>query len=361
MDENRLHVVLLDFIFFAYAVQLANALSELCRVTLLLPEKAAGDYGPLLNQRVELRPFRTPARLRYPTFLLTVCSLLRTIRQLGPDVVHQLSWNPWWNLLLPLWTCPPLVTTVHDAARHPGDEAAPFQSWQWRRARRVIVHAEAIRQLLIQEQRVDATKIHVIPHGAYDLYHAWSGAPVPENDQRILFFGRIWEYKGLQHLIAAEPLITRRVPDARIVIAGEGEPFEKYERMMVDKDHFIVHNHHIPDDQVARLFQEAAVVVLPYTEASQSGVLAIAYSFGKPVVATRVGGIPEVVDDGATGYLVDPADPPGLAAAIVTLLEDPQRRREMGQRALARARGELSWAAIARQTVHVYQEAVCRS
>jgi glycosyltransferase involved in cell wall biosynthesis len=126
---------------------------------------------------------------------------------------------------------------------------------------------------------------------------------------------------------------------------------------MVNRDQFIVHNYHIPDEMVARLFQEAGVVVLPYIEASTSGVLAIAHAFGKPVVSTDVGGIPEVLDHGRTGLLISPRDPSSLAEAVVTLLKDQDLRREMGQNALQKAWSELSWVPIARKTLGVYQKA----
>ena len=89
----------------------------------------------------------------------------------------------------------------------------------------------------------------------------------------ILFFGRIWEYKGLEYLIKAEPLITKEVLDAKIIIAGTGENFKKYEEMMVHRDKFIVYNYRTPYKEGEELFQRCSVVVLPYIEAPQSGVV----------------------------------------------------------------------------------------
>jgi starch synthase len=353
-----MQVVLIDFEFFAYSVQLASGLSELCRVTLMLPDKAPAWCSEAVEGNVELRRFHMP-RLRYPTNLFMVGSLFRAVARIRPQVVHQLAWHPWMNMMLPAFPDVPLVTTIHDAVLHPGDREsfALFQDQQWRRADRVIVHAEAIKRQMVDGLGTPAAKIHVIPIGAYDLYRTWLSADVQEQEQTVLFFGRIWEYKGLQHLIEAEPLITSQVPGARIVIAGQGEPFEKYEQMMVNRDRFVVHNTYIPARLIARLFQEASVVALPYVEASQSAVLAIACAFGKPVVATAVGGIPEVVDHGETGYLVPPRDPESLAEAIVALLRDPDLRKRMGRRALEKAASELSWSNIARKTMQVYRKA----
>ncbi len=355
-----MHVMLIDFTFFFYTVSLASALSELCQVTLLLPERVVDHYRGSLSDAVQLQPFHMP-RLRDPHSLLMVRSIFKTIREQQPQVVHQIAWNLWFNMALPFFPDVPLVTTVHDASRHPGDKATIhlFHAQQWRRADQVIVHADQVKQQMLAAEPALTGKLNVLPIGVLDFYKSGSEGPeIPKGPPRVLFFGRIFEYKGLRYLIEAEPLITRQVPDAKIVIAGCGEPFEKYEQMMVNKENFIVHNYRIPDREVAPLFQQASVVALPYVEASQSGVLSVAYAFGRPVVASAVGGVPEVVDEGRTGYLVPPCDPERLAEAIVKLLKDRQLREQMGRNALAKTESELSWRAIAEKTLRVYDKAL---
>jgi glycosyltransferase involved in cell wall biosynthesis len=183
-------------------------------------------------------------------------------------------------------------------------------------------------------------------------------APPQYDGKRILFFGRIWAYKGLEYLIRAEPLITAQVPDARIVIAGRGEDFARYRRMMIHPDKFIVHNEYIADDMLIRLFREASIVVLPYIDGTISGVVPIACTFGKPVVATTVGILPEMVDDGGTGLLVPPRDEGALAQAIVRLLSDGRLRDELGRNAKRKVEATFSPAAVARQTLRVYARAI---
>jgi glycosyltransferase involved in cell wall biosynthesis len=357
--KTSMHVVLLDFHLHSYSVSLANALADHCEVTLLLPDKAAPSYLQALRPEVRIWQFH-PWRIRYPLNLLTIASILYKIEELKPDVIHQVSGFLWMHFALPLLRRRILVTTVHDAQIHPGDRESfgLGHSLEWKCSTQVIVHAEAIKRQLVEECGAASNGIHIVPHGTYDFYLQWASEQVKEQENTILFFGRIWDYKGLQYLIEAEPFITARIPNAKIVIAGRGDDFGKYEQMMINRESFVVLNERIPDEQVAQLFQQASLVVCPYIEASQSGVLAIATAFGKPVVATTVGGIPEMVQEGKTGLLVPPRDARSLADAVVTLLENPSLRQTMRQHTLQKSQTELSWASIANQTMQVYHKAL---
>jgi glycosyltransferase involved in cell wall biosynthesis len=182
-----------------------------------------------------------------------------------------------------------------------------------------------------------------------------------EEEQLILFFGHIWPYKGLDYLIRAEPLITAQLPKARIIIAGKGVDFDRYRRMMVHPRNFVVHNNFIAENDAAALFRRANVVVLPYVEATQSGVIPLAYSFGKPVIATSVGGLPEQVEHGRTGIIVPPRSEQALAEAIIRLLQDPNLRRQFGENGRRKAEQEWSAANVAEKTFTVYETAARRA
>ncbi len=162
----------------------------------------------------------------------------------------------------------------------------------------------------------------------------------------------------MEYLIKAEPLITKEVPDAKIIIAGMGEDFKKYENMMINRDNFIVHNYRISYKEGAELLQRCSLVVLPYIDASQSGVIPTAYGFKKPVVVTDVGAIPEIVDDGITGFIVPPRNTEALADAIVKLLKNEDLRKQMGETAYKKLKTDLSWDNIAEKTIEVYKKAI---
>ena len=172
----------------------------------------------------------------------------------------------------------------------------------------------------------------------------------------MLFFGRIYRYKGLEYLIKAEPTITKEMPSAKIIIAGTGEDFEKYEKTMINRDNFIIHNYCIPYKEGAELFHRCSLVVLPYIEASQSGVVPTTYGFKKPVVVTDVGGIPEIVENGVTGFIVPSKKPRALADAVVKLLKDEKLRNKMGENGYKKLASDLSWDKIAEETIKIYDK-----
>ena len=309
-----MRVALVSFHFGEYCIRLASGLAQDpdTSVLLFLPDHEVERYRHLLSDSVELRTFKN-ARLRDPfAQFLMVTRLMRQIKKFNPCVVHLQIGHFWFNLALPFLGDIPLVFTVHDAVIHVGDvPSAKTPQWVWDRAcyraRERIVLTQQVKDLLLQRLQIPSRTVHVVP--SVLIGDNSQGETNQEEGERILFFGRIWEYKGLEYLIRAEPTITAKVPRAKIVIAGTGEDFERYRRMMVHPENFIVYNEYVSDEKRAELFGRASVVVLPYIEASQSWIISIAYRFGKPVVATTVGGLPEMIEHGRTGFLVRPATP----------------------------------------------------
>lgn len=172
----------------------------------------------------------------------------------------------------------------------------------------------------------------------------------------VLFFGRIYPYKGLDVLINSIPLVSEQFSDINIVIAGEGEDFAEYRRKMVDQRFFEVKNYQITDKETAQLFYDADVVVLPYLEASQSGVLAIANAFAKAVIVTDVGELGRSVKDGVTGLVVPPGDERSLADAILKLAMDEPLRSRLGTAAHALAKQTASPEAVAEKAIAIYNQ-----
>ena len=348
---------------YDYTIQLANALSKKETVMLMLPNKVSKEVLEYIDENVNLHLLKFPKHMYHPTILSTIFEIIEQIKTFDPNVIHFQVSGPVLCLFFPFFKKYPLVGTFHDVKLHIGENRL-LNRILYNRGRKymdhVIVHSEKLKEQMIEEYNIPNEKVHAIPIGEHEVapFKKYERKDIKEDGNIILFFGRIYKYKGLEYLIKAEPMITKEVPDAKIVIAGAGENFKKYENMMVNKDNFIVHNYRIPYKEGAELFQRCSVVVLPYIDASQSGVIPTAYGFKKPVIVTNVGSIPEIVDDGITGFIVPPRNPDALADAIVKLLKDEKLRMQMGENAYKKLKRDLSWDKIAEKTIEVYKKAI---
>lgn len=149
---------------------------------------------------------------------------------------------------------------------------------------------------------------------------------IPEDKKLLLFFGFVREYKGLKHIIRAMPEIVRADSSIQLMTVGEfGGDKDEYMSLINScgaENSITVVDGYIPDKEIEKYFAACDLVALPYESATQSGIVQIAYSFEKPVIATNVGGLPEVVIDGKTGYVTAPKDPHALAEAVVRFFRE---------------------------------------
>jgi glycosyltransferase involved in cell wall biosynthesis len=359
-----MNLLLLSLNWVEYQIEMANALTALghrCEVifkTSRVRESVGGELPRLLHPSVRYHLLDDrPAGLRDPRQWRTVIRLVRLIRAAAPDVIclHEAT-----TTYHPLGHTAaggrPILLTVHDVATHPGaDSREPARRDRVRRDLRrragaVVVHGERLRREYLAQPGDICRDVTSIPHGCYTVLRHWAREGVAEVPHSILFFGRIHEYKGLSVLLRAAELAAERLPELRIIIAGDGADLEGRLRDVLVNPRCIVHRGYLSNEMVARVFQQASLVALPYIEGSQSGVVRVAYVFGKPVVVSDVGSIPESVHDGITGLVVPPRDEAALARAIVTILSDDVRRAAMGRAAAAMTEGELSWEGVARRT-----------
>jgi glycosyltransferase involved in cell wall biosynthesis len=239
--------------------------------------------------------------------------------------------------------------TVHDPVLHPGDAETRWAKSINRRVVRgaalIFVHAEALREELISEQAPPG-KIVVVPHGI----DPGEVAPLPRTPA-VLFFGRVSHYKGIDVLCDAMERVWETIPEATLTIAGQGDvaPHAALGDARVTRI-----EGHVPEADVAGLIKTASCVALPYRQASQSGVGSRVKPFGRPLVVTNVGGLPELVSDGS-GLVVPPEDPARLAEALVSLLGDRSKAESLGAAGAATAEREGSWDLVAERTLEAYE------
>jgi glycosyltransferase involved in cell wall biosynthesis len=261
----------------------------------------------------------------------------REVRSFRPDVVIAQWWHP---LLGPGLRS--LATRSRKAGAHVVfvcHNARPHERFPLGRflTKRALSRADVLMALSSSvgdelRRLAPRARIEVLAHppnlgvgGDSNGRSSWSERIGEVEGPIVLFFGHVRRYKGLEDLIAAMPLVREGAKGAVLVVAGRFFTPIKKVRAHVDRlgmgDAVRMHPGYVRGDEVADLFSCADVVALPYREASQSGIVSQAALYGKPVVATRVGGLEEAVGD--RGILVPPADPAALAAGIVRALENP--------------------------------------
>jgi len=180
-------------------------------------------------------------------------------------------------------------------------------------------------------------------------------------ENTILLVSRLEAVKGVIYLIEALPQIVKRIKNIKVIIIGDGEqqPLIKRRIGELKMENFVVLKGRIEYRHIQNYYPLADVVVLPSLDEATSITGLEAMASGKPLVGTTVGGIPALIDEGKNGFLVPPGDPQKLAEAIVAVLENPQRRIEMGKFSRQKAVNEFSWEKIAQETLKIYES--CRS
>jgi glycosyltransferase involved in cell wall biosynthesis len=304
-----------------------------------------------------------PPRMRNPLSFAAYYRLKKTIRDDGVEVAHILA-GPhelWLAILASLLHAVPVTGTMIVPKPNVRERIPPFLNKIINKllvygSDMIIVNGADQVELVQKLYGVPADRVTLVPLNARVTAVR---RPVQTNVEQagtILFFGAARLYKGLEYLVRAQPIVSHQVPFARILISSRGEELRRCRQMIQDDSKFEIHEGYISGAETASLFQRASLVVLPYLSASTSGVLMIAYSFGKPVVATKVGCLPEYVEDNITGVLVDPADVEQLAEAIIHLLIDDSLRHRMGEN--ARQWVEAKNKEVAGQTIRAYEKAI---
>ncbi len=269
----------------------------------------------------------------------------------------------------------PLVLTAHDVLpreARPGQRAAQRRLYEHFDA--VVVHSEHGQRRLTEELGVDPQRVHVIPHGVFEHLAADpapgaggavvstggaagaaagrspAGSPIETDKPVVLCFGLMRPYKGIDLLLQA----WRGIEDAELWIVGAPRmDVSALAAAAPPGVRFVAR--FIGDDELPAYFRRAELVVLPYREIDQSGVLFTALAFGKPLLLSDVGGFPEIAATGAARTF--PAGDAGaLHVALRGLLDDERTRTALGLSARELAHGEYSWKAVVQRTILLYEQ-----
>ena len=271
------------------------------------------------------------------------------------------AWKPVLDLVLPRRAR--IVLTVHDPDLHPGEDSLLhrlFHCANRRKADGYVLLNRGQSTAFVERHSLDPVRVAVIPHGVFDdfprrfpplgdvdhLAHI-----APHAGRYLLFIGRIRPYKGIDTLLRAYR-DTPGLEDVPLVIAGSGE-FSDEERALLEslaERPVEVVNRWLEPEDISALVSSARFVVLPYTSATQSGVIPLASAFGIPSIASDTGGLAEQVVDGETGLLFAVGDSVALGVALDRASQmDEADYRRMSGRAREHAETTWSWDRLARQ------------
>lgn len=368
-----LHVVMATFGssggLIQYPAQLANALSQLVEVTVFVP--AATDSAALFSNRVEVVEYDKDSLLFPLTFLYRFCSLVMRRR---PDVVHLPFYDWKIGVLPPLMRLAGSATigTIHDPESHV-DHCVSFLGVD------VDVHghlraffATAMNRLIIHGDRTceqavrmgyPHEKLRIVPHGLYSQFAAYDQSfPEELPDRYLLFFGTVRENKGFDLVPDIVAGVNNRVEEsvAGVVAGAPGIPAEWGEHTleeMAAAKNVQVYDGYVPEGHVRPLFENATIAVLPYRDASMSGVAMIAYTFDTPMVVTDTGDVGRIVGKDGAGLIAAVDDVEDISKKIAKLV-DNEDCREAIRNSIRQCKEQYSWDRIAERTVEIYQEAI---
>ena len=325
----------------------------------MLVAHAAGELRQRAKEGLDLVPLTPKTEMD----LAAAWRLSRLIKQLGPDIVHAHDPHGVAMAALALSMStqlakPPLVAARRVDFHLKGNA---LSRWKYRQVDCFVCASDAIRAMLVADG-VPAVRA-VTVHEGIDLGRV-EAAPVadlhaelwlPHHAPLVGNVAALVPHKGQRHLIEAAAIVIQKVPDARFVIAGEGELRPQLERLIKERHlekHVFLAGFRPDILSVHKAFD--IFVMSSITEGLGTSLLD-AMACGKPIVATTAGGMPEVVADGRTGILVPPRDHETMAAAIVKLLTEETARAEMGAAGLARVRTLFSAERMVQDTLAVYR------
>ena len=261
----------------------------------------------------------------------------RKIKKLKPDYIIMQWWHPYFSpcyTALSMFTRKiPKIFVCHNVFPH---ERFPLDKFLTRtvlrKGKAYITHSAMDAEDLKEIVAVPTYETTVLPvHNSFKMKNltkpqARLAADVAEDKKILLFFGFVRDYKGLRHIINAMPEIVKYDSNIRLMIVGEFRSDKEHYLEQIKNlgvgDNIDIVDGYIPDSGIEKYFAASDLIVLPYDSATQSGIVQIAYGFEKPVIATNVGGLPEVIADGKTGYIVEPKNPKALAEAVIRFFDE---------------------------------------
>lgn len=297
----------------------------------------------------------TCTRLYHPASYSCYYQLYRKLKSY--DLIHYT-----WPLPIPAFILyllrHKLVMTVHDPFPH-----SSVRGWAIKAARYMAFKGTSNFVILNKAQRQDFIKAWKLKEddvfdsrlSAYTYLRGYLHS-APQEQGYILFFGQVTPHKGIRYLFEAMKSLHQRFPHLKLVVAGRWKKGYTEPELTNPPSYIDFQSRFIPDDELAMLIQNARFVVTPYLDATQSGVIMSAFAFGKPCIATNVGGLPEMVIHEKYGLIIPPQDTEAIVDSATRLLNDPSLCQKLSDNILQDyLQGNKSWKKIVHEMANYYK------
>lgn len=361
---------------FFYLIDIPNYARNSTALNLVQNKKKAGiypafefpemnEFSDFLDLKRTFMIYRTSKKTYSWSNLFLQIGISKKIKIFKPDIIHCNNFLSFNFLYFLISNKIAKVITVHDPIPHSGESSTFVKI---RRKANLLFFDSVI--LLNRKQSVEfikatdfpSTKVYFSRLGAYTYLEKYQ--PKSENikhgSNSILFFGRISPYKGVDDLLQAVDIIKTEIPDIQLILAGKGDFWFDISKYKNSKN-FVFINRYITTPELVELSTKSKFIVCPYKDATQSGVVMTAFGLNKPVLATRVGGLSEMIEHDKTGILVDPNNLEELIVEIKNLLRNNKLLAEMEENIkYVMNHGEISWPKIASKLLITYAEIMSR-
>jgi glycosyltransferase involved in cell wall biosynthesis len=296
--------------------------------------------------------------LNIPNLILNV-KLFLFIWKLRPTIIHSSIFYDFQELLLYFFR-KKTILTVHDPFPHSGENnlrKTIFRKVGFRLLNNFVLLNEIQKTQFVKSNKMECKNVYTSKLGIYTAYNLYSNSYYEKLPLKyILFFGRISPYKGINILLDAMKKVHQIHPEVHIIIAGNGKYY--FDKTKYENLHYVeFRNRYIPNEELVELIKGSLFIVCPYIDATQSGVIMTSYAFCKPVIASNVGGLSEMVIDKVTGILIEPNSIIDLEKAINQLLIDDETLHIMEKNILNHFHfGDRGWDKISKELMEIYRK-----
>lgn len=257
--------------------------------------------------------------LNFPLFY----RLHKEIMRFAPDAVYSYMGHPWEVFIVPFIRCANKLRSIHDTTLHVGERTLKnyiIRLFDYNTKYIVVYSQKSKRELVERGYKEDHIIVTSLPSTSKFIRNQLDTS----KHSKFMFWGRMEAYKGIDVLLNSVGDVFKKHPDSVLIMAGRGD-LSSYTNLLQEyKNNILLYNKWIPDEDIPNYFNQVDFLVLPYTAATQSGVVNLAYSFGKPVIVSDSGALPEQIIEGMTGLCFPVNNRVALSDAINSLLDNDE-------------------------------------